>query len=193
MLQLRQTTRRKFAAVIAVATWIAVPLLFGWGYYNARQQRIEAETKMAAMSIVDAAVEEMRHGAGHGYIAIDAAGDVLEMNPAIEAWTGWTEKEMLGESLERLMHPADWKLHQARYLAFLADKKNLGKTVRLTCRLKKRDAPEGARGMLVEVTARAADVPGLGMIGLAFVDRDRQVIEVPAKPENVRAAPPTHF
>jgi PAS domain S-box-containing protein len=170
-----RVTRNKLAKAIAIVTWTACPVLLVIGYLDARADRKQLEGELAVRNAVDAAVHELRESADHGHVVLDLDGRVIEWNPALAAWTGWTKAEMLGNTLERVMAPAAWADHRAGYIKFMADPKNAGKSFKLVCRLQHRDPSK--KSTLVQINARAVHPEGQPPMAIAFIDRERLVVD----------------
>jgi len=91
--------------VAAILTWI---------YYN-RQRTILREL-LYKKSELHQSLEEFGatiYSIGDGVITTDLNGLVKQMNPIAEKWTGWTEKEAKGESIESILRLVDEKNREA--------------------------------------------------------------------------------
>ncbi|QEY30932.1 PAS domain S-box protein [Synechococcus sp. RSCCF101] len=52
------------------------------------------------------------------FVRADANGDVVEISPRFTEVYGWTEEELIGESLGRIMPPEFRELHHAGFARF---------------------------------------------------------------------------
>lgn len=136
--------------------------------------RVEAELK--AKLSRDSTVMTMRDSADHGYLELDYLGKVLIWNAALERWTGYTQSEMIGHTLERVMSPEDYEPHSTNYVQWIQVEDTKISTLRLECKL----INKNGKRVSVIVTARKvpAEIPGEQPRALGMIDRPRQVLDL---------------
>lgn len=142
----------------------------------ARSERQLFQAQLHARTVEDEALAAMRESADHGFMALDAAGRVVRWNPALEKWTGYTQAEMLGHTLEKVMPPDEYAAHSKNYGPWITADSSNKKTLKLECTLISKTG-----GLVrVQVTARKVPLVGEGHASYAIglVDRPRNVVDL---------------
>ena len=141
-------------------------------------QRKLVEAKLASRAAEDSALMVMRESAGHGYMELDKAGRVDVWNPALAAWTGYSESEMKGHTLAKVMDPDDYAKHSAAYPRWIQAEDSKITTLRLECRLLAKD------GKKIPVIVTARKVPVVEGVGdqlpkaIGLIDRPKTVLDL---------------
>lgn len=138
----------------------------------------ELDSKRLELQDVDKlneALEDVRDAANHVFIMLDTEGRVIVWNKGAERVTGWTQEEMMGQTLERLMPAEIYPQHRDALIARISDKSQWRKVSRVQCELIYKDDAKPRRDWIITVrvvqSVRHPDRPSM----MALLD----------KPENV--------
>jgi PAS domain S-box-containing protein len=139
-----------------------------------RAARIEAQ--LNAKAVQETAITVLRDSADHGYMELDYEGKVLVWNASLTRLTGYSEAEMLGHTLEKVMAPEDYIPHSQSYPEWIKAEDSKITTLRLECRL----IDKAGKKHKVIVTARKVPASMLGeqprAIGL--IDQPRHTLDL---------------
>lgn len=114
-------------------------------------------------------------------VILDRQGRVAKWNPAAVRFSGYTEDEMLGQTLERVMTPQGWAIHAPGFKRFMTDPKSKGRVLIVPCDLVGNDGVHTR--MRVRVQA-ICEIDGDGFRNaLALCDKASKVIEPSRPPE----------
>ncbi len=140
----------------------------------AMRERVERNLGVVTARV--AAMEALLDSDNHGFAVLDHNGLVVEWNPFMEKYTGYTKAEMLGQDIQALMSAQNHETHAAGYAKIINDPKSVGKTYVVECELTPR-SPEKKR-VHVRVSARIVQPPNDGeRYAMAFIDRTRRVVD----------------
>lgn len=175
--------------------WVTIALIGGAVGLQQTYRKVASDAQIAAdlaaakAALAQAKVDELeqtnlvlyslREAANVGYLQLDDQCRVQVWNATMARWSGRTEEEMLGQTLEKAISPNSWAKYDADYADWInvaRDRSAAGKplvgTLIVNCDIIPADPSK--KPIPVRVTARAVFANNtLRMIGL--VDRQRNV------------------
>lgn len=146
-----------------------------------RAERAKAEAD--ALAERESAIGDMRETAMHGYAAVDHEGRIIEWNPALTRWLGYSREEIIGRKITEIMEPADAALHAPAFKAHMADKSKWQLVVTVACQVIHKDGPAHPP-VPIRVTARVLPTKENPSVpyAIALVDLQSRIISAEAKP-----------
>jgi PAS domain S-box-containing protein len=102
-------TNRKLTAVAGAAVSIGIT---AYVMYDMVQ---ESNLKLVRVTQLNQLLLAQLENQNYGYAAVDRSGRIVEWNHALEVITGYTKKEMIGSTLEKIMRLDDWQKHNSAF------------------------------------------------------------------------------
>jgi PAS domain S-box-containing protein len=112
----------------------------------------------------------------YGLARLDSQGRVIEWNKALEKWTGYTQQEMLGQTLHSVMEPEVADRHQKAFEKAMHSEFDPEKLTVVRCKITNRDQTKPPQPVLVSV--RAFPEGRNGPYATAMVSLEKNVEEI---------------
>jgi PAS domain S-box-containing protein len=137
----------------------------------------EAQVKLDVLNAREEGTAFLRESANFGYAILDENGNVVLWNGALARWTGYTDSEMIGNDVLKLMPEDKRALHQDSYKKIISDPKSLKTVYKIHCTLIPKDPTEKPFEVIINV--RVVKVKSTNEIqAIALIDLPYRIKEM---------------
>lgn len=165
------------------ASWIAVPVLLSvlaYVAYSEREAKIDRQYELEAMAEVQEVLHAFINFSNYGMGVLDYDDLVKLWNPALERLTGYTEAEMIGKTIERVMTREEWVSHEREFSRAVTVPRSQSQVIEKPCKVLTKDGRE------VPVQVRIYMVrpkrKGAKPYSIAFINPVSTIVKLPENP-----------